>query len=70
MYTNLKCAMEREKCTPHMIARMLLIDVQSAMDKLSARVPFLYDEVILLHEMYFPLYDINWLFRKDRGEPI
>lgn len=69
MYSNLLKAMKEKKITFTQIAELLRCQLNTVSDKVDGTVKsgFSIDEALLIKKVFFPEYDINYLFEKENS---
>lgn len=67
MYCNLRMAMRNKKITFTQIAELLGCQLNTVSDRVDGTVKcgFSINEAITIKKVFFPEYDIDWLFKKD-----
>lgn len=68
MYKNLLDAMEKKKVTFSQIAELFQCQLRTVSEKCKgvSRTEFTVSEALLMKRVFFPEYDFNWLFEKEK----
>lgn len=68
MYKNLLEAMEKKKITFTQIAELLQCQLRTVSEKCKGviKTEFTVSEALLIKRVFFPEYDFNWLFEKEK----
>lgn len=68
MYRNLLYAMEKKKVTFTQIAEVLQCRLRTVSENCKGviKTEFTVSETLLIKRVFFPEYDFNWLFEKEK----
>lgn len=67
MYNNLLAAMSEKKITFTQIAELLQCQLRTVSEKSKGKSEFTVTEALKIKRVFFPEYELNWLFKKDEA---
>lgn len=65
MYNNLLVAMSDKKITFTQVAELLRCQLRTVSEKSKGKSEFTVSEALMIKRVFFPEYELNWLFKKD-----
>lgn len=65
MYKNLLNVMKQRNITATQIAELLEVRIATVSDKVNGKSRFYFDEAIKIKKVFFPEYEIEYLFEFD-----
>ncbi len=67
MYKNLLSAMKLKSITATQMAELLEVRIATVSDKINGKSRFYFDEAIKIKKVFFPEYEIEYLFELDEA---
>ena len=64
MYNNLKFEMKKRKVSNRDLMKALRVSYQSISNKICGRTSFKIEEAIIIRDLFFPILELEYLFKK------
>lgn len=68
LFKNLKAEMVRHNVKPKDIAELLQVRQATVYDKLNGHYDFSFNEALTIKRMFFPNYDLEYLFERQENQ--